>query len=179
MSRINLISGNFSLFFRQRVKISFSLRGQITLIDFIESLRDSGYSVPSICRAISSIKGLCRYLIIEKEIKGDPSENLQTPKRWERLPKSLSVAEITSLLEESAKTETADPLMMRNSVMLELLYSSGLRVSELVSLKLEDVHFEAGFLRVFGKGAEDGLCLCIYVRWNACRDISINNGAKF
>jgi integrase/recombinase XerD len=125
------------------------------IIDFIESLRESGYSVPSICRAVSSIKGICRYLIIEKEIKGDPSENLQTPKRWERLPKSLSIAEITSLLEESAKTETADPLMMRNSVMLELLYSSGLRVSELVLLKLEDVHFDAGFLRVLGKGSKE------------------------
>jgi integrase/recombinase XerD len=125
------------------------------IIDFIESLRDNGYSIPSICRAISSIKGLCRYLIIEKTIKGDPSENLQTPKRWERLPKSLSVAEITSLLEESAKTETADPLMMRNSVMLELLYSSGLRASELVLLKLEDVHFDAGFLRVLGKGSKE------------------------
>ena len=86
--------------------VSFS---RADIIDFIESLRDSGSSIPSICRAISSIKGLCRYLIIEKEIKGDPSENLQTPKRWERLPKALSIAEITSLLEESGKNGNCRP----------------------------------------------------------------------
>lgn len=137
---------------RNKEFISFS---KADIIDFVEILRDKGYSISSICRIISSIKGLCRHLIIEKVISEDPSENLQTPKRWERLPKSLSITEITSLLEQSSRMNAADPLTMRDALMLELLYSSGLRVSELVSLKLEDVHFDAGFLRVLGKGSKE------------------------
>lgn len=123
------------------------------VIDFIEILRNKGYSISSTCRFISSIKSLCKYLIIENVIKEDPSENLQTPKRWERLPKSLSVSEVRSFLE--LDTPIDKPTMMRDSVMLELLYSSGLRVSELVSLKVEDINLEAGFIRVLGKGSKE------------------------
>jgi integrase/recombinase XerD len=123
------------------------------LIDFIEILRNEGYSISSICRFISSIKGLCKYLVIENVIKEDPSENLQAPRRWERLPKSLSLSEVKSFLEINSSGNK--PVMIRDSVMLELLYSSGLRVSELVSLKIEDINFEAGFLRVLGKGSKE------------------------
>jgi integrase/recombinase XerD len=123
------------------------------VVDFIETLRNKGYSISSTCRFISSIKSLCKYLIIENVIKEDPSENLQTPKRWERLPKSLSVSEVRSFLE--LDTPIDKPTMMRDSVMLELLYSSGLRVSELVSLKVEDINLEAGFIRVLGKGSKE------------------------
>jgi integrase/recombinase XerD len=122
------------------------------VVDFIETLRNKGYSISSTCRFISSIKSLCKYLI-ENVIKEDPSENLQTPKRWERLPKSLTVSEVRSFLE--LDTPIDKPTMMRDSVMLELLYSSGLRVSELVSLKVEDINLEAGFIRVLGKGSKE------------------------
>jgi len=124
-------------------------------IDFIERLRDEGYSMSSTCRFLSSIKGLCRYLIVESIIKEDPSENLQAPKKWERLPKSLSISEVRSFLEESSSAKTHRPTAMRDYVMFELLYSSGLRVSELVSLKIEDINAEAGFLRVLGKGSKE------------------------
>jgi len=123
------------------------------VVDFIETLRNKGYSISSTCRFISSIKSLCKYLIIENVIKEDPSENLQTPKRWERLPKSLTVSEVRFFLE--LDTPIDKPIMMRDSVMLELLYSSGLRVSELVSLKVEDINLEAGFIRVLGKGSKE------------------------
>lgn len=123
------------------------------VVDFIETLRNKGYSISSTCRFISSIKSLCKYLIIENVIKEDPSENLQTPKRWERLPKSLTVSEVRSFLE--LDTPIDKPTMVRDSVMLELLYSSGLRVSELVSLKVEDINLEAGFIRVLGKGSKE------------------------
>jgi len=125
------------------------------IIDFIERLRDEGYSMSSTCRFLSSIKGLCRYLIVEGIIKEDPSENLQAPKKWERLPKSLSISEVRSFLEESSSAKTDRPTAMRDYVMFELLYSSGLRVSELVSLKIEDINAEAGFLRVLGKGSKE------------------------
>jgi integrase/recombinase XerD len=125
------------------------------IIDFIERLRNEGYSISSICRFISSIRGLCKYLLLERVISEDPSENLQTPKKWERLPKSLSVPEVMAFLEAHASLHKSRPTVMRDHVMFELLYSSGLRVSELVSLKLEDVHLEAGFLRVLGKGSKE------------------------
>jgi integrase/recombinase XerD len=133
----------------------FSSLARADIIDFIEQLRNEGYSISSICRFISSIRGLCKYLLLEHVIREDPSENLQTPKKWERLPKSLSVPEVKSFLEAYTSLHKSRPTMMRDHVMFELLYSSGLRVSELVSLKLEDVHLEAGFLRVLGKGAKE------------------------
>jgi integrase/recombinase XerD len=131
----------------------FAAFSRADIIDFIERLRDEGYSISSICRYISSIRGLCKYLLIENVIKDDPSENLQAPRRWERLPKALSISDIRSFLEFSSSVNK--PTMIRDSVMLELLYSSGLRVSELVFLKLEALHLEAGFLRVLGKGSKE------------------------
>ncbi|NWF51851.1 MAG: site-specific tyrosine recombinase XerD [Nitrospirae bacterium] len=123
------------------------------VIDFIETLRNEGYSISSVCRFISSIKGFCKYLIIESIMKEDLTENIQAPKRWERIPKSLSVSEVKFFLESDKAIEK--PVMMRNIVMLELLYSSGLRVSELVSLKAEDINLETGFIRVIGKGSKE------------------------
>ncbi|MGB9715970.1 MAG: site-specific tyrosine recombinase XerD [Thermodesulfovibrionales bacterium] len=125
------------------------------IVDFIETLRKEGYSISSICRFISSIKGFCKYLIIEDIIKEDPSENIHAPKKWERIPKSLTVSEIKSFLENNGDKDTERPVTVRNTVMLELLYSSGLRVSELVSLKLEDINLESGFIRVIGKGSKE------------------------
>lgn len=120
------------------------------ILDFLSAVKDR-YSAPSICRFISSIRGLCRYLMVEKIIKEDPSENLQTPKKWERLPKALSFEDVMSLLDAGTDSHT----FLRDSAMLELLYSSGLRVSELVSLKTGSINFEAGFLRVTGKGSKE------------------------
>lgn len=125
------------------------------IVDFIDRLRSKGYSASSICRMISSIKGLCKYLIIENIVQEDPAENLQSPKKWERLPKALSISDVKSLLEKSGKEGPHNPAAVRDYVMIELLYSSGLRVSELVSLRLEDIHFDAGFLRVVGKGSKE------------------------
>jgi integrase/recombinase XerD len=136
-------------------KKSFDSFSRTDIIDFIETLRNEGYSVSSICRFISSIRGLCKYLIIEKVIDNDPSENLQLPKRWERLPKALSISEVKSFLGTNTSSKQTVPIIVRDCVMFELLYSSGLRVSELVSLKLEDVNLESGFLHVLGKGSKE------------------------
>ncbi|MFI5293466.1 MAG: site-specific tyrosine recombinase XerD [Thermodesulfovibrionales bacterium] len=121
------------------------------IIDFLEVLRNRSYSSASICRYISSIKALYKYMLMENEIDHDPSENIQTPKKWDRLPKALSVSDVRTLLDTGSSGKTA----LRDSAMVELLYSSGLRVSELVSIKLGDIHFEAGFIRVLGKGSKE------------------------
>ncbi len=121
------------------------------ILDFLGMIKDKGYSVPSICRFISAVRGFCKYLIMEKIIRDDPADNLQTPKKWERLPKTLSIEDVMSLLD----TRNDDSTFLRDSAMLELLYSSGLRVSELISLKFGNINFEAGFLRVTGKGSKE------------------------
>ncbi len=121
------------------------------IINYIGGLKDGGYSAASICRFISSIKGLCKFLIIEKVISDDPTETLKTPKQWDRLPKALSIDDIRKLMDIELKSATA----ARDSAMLELLYSSGLRVSEIISIKVNDVNFESGFLRVIGKGSKE------------------------
>ncbi|MEW6586854.1 MAG: site-specific tyrosine recombinase XerD [Nitrospirota bacterium] len=124
------------------------------IVDFMERLAEEGYSAASVCRFVSSARGLCRYLLAEKLRDEDPTENIRSPKKWERLPKSLSLAEVKSLLGEIS-SGASEPTVVRDAVMVELLYSSGLRVSELVSLKLDDVNFGAGFLRVLGKGSKE------------------------
>ena len=140
----------YTLFLKEREKgIESALRGDI--IDFNEGLRNAGYSVPSICRYLSSIKALYKYLLIENILDSDPSENIHMPKKWERLPKALSVSEVMDLLQTGLSGKT----ILRDSAMLELLYSSGLRVSELVRIKLGDIHFDAGFVRIMGKGAKE------------------------
>ncbi len=131
------------------------------VIDHLEHLRDKAYSASSICRMISSIKGLSKFLLMEKIIQEDPTENLQSPKRWERLPKALSLEQVKEVLSTSAHPAVsgdrpvAAALLFRNAAMVELLYSSGLRVSELVTLRLEDINFGGGFLRIVGKGSKE------------------------
>ena len=140
----------YRLFLDERKTVPVSVT-TADIIDFIEVLRNGGYSSASICRYISSIKALYKYILMENEIDHDPSENIQIPKKWERLPKALSISDVRTLLDAGSSGKTA----LRDSAMLELLYSSGLRVSELVSIKLGDIHFDAGFIRVLGKGAKE------------------------
>jgi integrase/recombinase XerD len=121
------------------------------IIDFLELLRSGTYSIPTVCRYISSIKAFYKFLLVENRISEDPTENLRMPRKWERVPKALTVADVKSLLEAKFNAQTA----LRDSSMLELLYSSGLRVSELVNIKLGDIHAEAGFIRVIGKGSKE------------------------
>lgn len=140
----------YTLFLKEREKeIPSALRSDI--IDFNETLRNNGYSIPSICRYLSSVKALYKYLLIENILDNDPSGNIHMPKKWERLPKALSISEVMDLLQTGFSGKT----ILRDSAMLELLYSSGLRVSELVKIKLGDIHFDAGFVRIMGKGDKE------------------------
>jgi integrase/recombinase XerD len=121
------------------------------IVDFMGQLRLEGYSISTICRYISSLKAYYKYLLLEQKIESDPSEDIQSPKRWERLPKSLTISDVQTLLGTPFSGKTA----LRDASMLELLYSSGLRVSELIAVKLGDIHFDAGFIRVLGKGSKE------------------------
>lgn len=156
----------FAEFLRSKGKgLEGFTRGDI--IDYLDKMRNESYSASSVCRFMSSLKGFCKFLLIEGAIDEDPSENLQSPKRWERLPKALSLGEIKEVLSASSslrasqgssegpKNRIDTALSFRNSAMVELLYSSGLRVSELVNLRLGSINLDAGFLRVIGKGSKE------------------------
>ncbi len=121
-------------------------RGDI--VEFISHLRAEGYAISSTARYLSSIRALCRYMVLEGLREDDPSEALQTPRGLKRLPKALTVEAVFQLIE----SVNQDGLGLRDRVMLELMYAAGLRVSELVGLTLQDLNLEAGFVRVRGKG---------------------------
>ncbi len=137
--------------FLQNEKKSLVSFGKAEIINFISLLRDEDYTTASIARKLSAIRSLCRYLMLEKFRREDPSENLQTPSGWERLPKAVSVDDMKRLLDAIRGGELA----LRDLAMLELMYASGLRVSELVSLRVEDVNLDGGFVRVMGKGSRE------------------------
>lgn len=121
------------------------------IVDYMDSLREKGYSPSSISRFISSVKVFSRYLLAEHIITEDPTETLRNPKQWERLPKALSLDDIKRLFSTKLPSDT----FLRDSAMFELMYASGLRVSEVVTIKVNDLNFEAGFLRVWGKGSKE------------------------
>lgn len=124
------------------------------LQDFLTYLNELGMSAFSQARIISGVKSFFRFLVYEGELKEDPTELLEAPKLGRKLPDTLSLHEIDQLL---AAIDHSKPEGMRNRAMLETLYSSGLRVSELIGLRVSNVHFDVGFLRVIGKGNKERL----------------------
>ena len=124
------------------------------LKDFVAILYDLGLSARSQARIISGLKQFFGFLLLENEIKEDPSELLELPKIGRKLPEFLTIEEIDQLINfiDLSKNEGH-----RNRAILETLYSCGLRVSELVNLRFSDLFFEEGFIRVIGKGNKERL----------------------
>ncbi len=138
-------------FFRDSGLRSWSELSRDLVLDYLDSLRELGDAAATIARRLVSIKLLCRYLVAEKLIPADVTAVMDSPRLWRLLPDFLSVSEVEALLSAFENT-AADPLELRNRAIMELLYSSGLRVSELTSLPLGAVDFDNEFLRVTGKG---------------------------
>jgi len=115
-------------------------------------LRKSGLGARSRARHLVAIRGLYRFLLQEKVLRHDPARLIDLPKSSLKLPYVLSMGEIELLLEAP---DTSKPLGVRDAAMLELLYAAGLRVSELINLKIQDINLEAGFVRIFGKGSKE------------------------
>src|SRR5688572_18624145 len=125
---------------------------RLHLIKYFQSLRAAGISTRSVARGLAAIRGLFRFLVAERHLRNDPTENVENPKLWSILPKTLLSEEINSLL---AAPDRSTPAGLRDAAMLELLYATGLRVSELISVKLNDLVMDAGFLRTIGKGSKE------------------------
>lgn len=125
---------------------------RIHIVRYFQALRSAGISARSVARALAAIRGLFRFLVAERHLKHDPTENLENPKLWTTLPKSMQPQEVEALLGAPDRTT---PEGLRDAAMLELLYATGLRVSELIHVKIEDLVMDAGFLRTIGKGSKE------------------------
>jgi integrase/recombinase XerD len=122
------------------------------LREYVYHLKDLGLSPASIRRNVSAIRTYYRFLIGDGIVVRDPSERLETPKRWRELPDVLSVDEIKRLI---AAPTLDDTMVFRDRALLELAYGAGLRVSEWISLTVRDLLFDEGLVRVFGKGSKE------------------------
>lgn len=121
---------------------------------FLKTLHEVGLSANSQARIISGLKGFYSYLLVEKLIPADPMELIETPRIGRKLPDVLSVEEMEVML---TSIDLSSPEGTRNRAMLELLYSCGLRVSELVGMRISDLHGLEGFVRIIGKGNKERL----------------------
>lgn len=127
---------------------------QMHLEEFLASLYDEGLTARSQARVLSSIKGVYKYLMHEDILDSDPTELIQGPKLDRKLPHVLTVEEIDSLINA---VDLSKPEGLRNRAILETLYSCGLRVSEIVSLRLNDLFFREQYVRIIGKGNKERL----------------------
>ena len=126
----------------------------VDLLDFIKFINELGLSPYSQARIVSGIKGFYKYLTYENLISVDPSELIELPRLGRKLPDTLSIHEIDQLFEAIDMSKASGP---RDRAMAETIYSAGLRVSELVNLKISNIYEDVGFLRILGKGNKERL----------------------
>jgi integrase/recombinase XerD len=124
------------------------------LKEFVRQIADLGLSANTQSRMVSGVRSFYKYLLLEDRIQTDPSNLLETPKIGRKLPETLSQTEVEDLINA---VDLSKPEGERNRTILETLYSSGLRVSELVELKISNIYFNDGFMRILGKGSKERL----------------------
>lgn len=122
------------------------------LRDFVYDLKDQGLQATSIRRTLSAVRTYFGFLIAEGHVSADPTEKVEMPKTWRRLPNVLSRAEVESILDTP---QIGERLYWRDKALLEFAYASGVRVSELASLKVREVDLQEGMATVFGKGSKE------------------------
>jgi integrase/recombinase XerD len=125
---------------------------QAELASFIGELRASGLAARSVARAVHGLRGFYRFAVREGRLRADPMENLRAPRALAGLPRFLSLAQVEALL---AAPDPARPRGLRDRALLEVLYATGLRASELVGLKLADADLGLGLVTCFGKGRKE------------------------
>lgn len=121
---------------------------------FVRDLRRTGLSPRSVARSVAAVRGYYRFLRAEGRVGRDPAEAIRPPRAWPSLPKYLSVEEVDRLI---AQPDVATPRGLRDRALLELLYATGVRVSELVTLRLGDLRLDEGLLTCTGKGGKSRL----------------------
>ena len=133
-------------------KIRLEDAGKAELLAYFVNLQKQGKAATTLSRHLAATRTFYRFLLNEALLNSDPSEHLETPKLAHKLPQVLSVREVDLLL---AQPRLDEPAGLRDKAMLEVLYATGLRVSELVNLTVDQLNLELGFARCFGKGSKE------------------------
>ena len=136
----------------EKKKMALPETTQATVVGFLLHLQAKGRATSTISRMLAAVKCFYHFLAREQIIEGDPTVNLDAPKQEKKLPRVLSVEDVFNLLQQP---DLKTPSGIRDRTMLEVLYATGLRVSELVSLKVSDVNMEEGYIRCLGKGSKE------------------------
>lgn len=131
---------------------SFSETNRTIIISYFLQLQKKGHASSTISRNLASIRAFYQFLVRERYLDKDPTINLESPKLEKRLPKVLSVKEVDLLLEQP---DIKKPLGLRDKAMLELLYATGIRVTELITLDITDVELDMGYIKCLGKGSKE------------------------
>jgi integrase/recombinase XerD len=135
-------------FAEKRGTVVDALRGD-DLEAFVRQLMSSGLAPRSVARAVACVRGFYRFVAIERKQDSSPADELRPPRAWAALPKFLSLDEVDRLL---AEPDTSTPRGLRDKALIELVYATGLRVSELVGLRAGDLNLDEGYLTCIGKG---------------------------
>lgn len=138
---------------RQNLPPSWAGFNRQGMLSYMLNLKERNYAATTVARKVAAAKSFFSFLVAEGIIKTNPTENMSSPSVGEVLPKPISISQVRLLLEQPAKLSTAEA--KRDKAMLELLYASGMRISELVSLNLGNVDTEGGYVRCFGKGHKE------------------------
>jgi len=131
---------------------SLSKTTKEAIINFMLYQKDRGLSVNSVARRLAAIKMFYRFLVRERILKIDPTSLIDSPKLWKKIPETLSLNEVDSLISQPNIRERQG---IRDRAILEALYATGMRVSEAVNLKVDNVNLDIGFLRCIGKGSKE------------------------
>jgi integrase/recombinase XerD len=135
---------------KREIKLQRVTRGDV--VDFLSTLYRQGLDSRSVARHLATIRHFFRFLLVEGDLAEDPAANIESPKFRQSLPDFLSIEEVDRLL---AQPDVTDARGLRDKAMIELMYSTGLRVTELCGLRLADVQMDAGCLRCIGKGNKE------------------------
>ena len=144
--------GQYLAFLQQRGVGGWPQTGRDHITAFMMARKQHGLSPVSIARNLAAIKVFYRFLVDQRYLTQDPTSTIESPKLWRRLPDTLSVDDVERLI---AQAKPKDWRGMRDVACLELLYATGMRVSELTTLRVADVHLDVGFVRCFGKGSKE------------------------
>ena len=118
---------------------------------FVDGLMNDGLSPRSVARTVAAVRGFYRFAVLARHLDTNPADDLQSPRAWPALPKCLAVAEVDKLIKQP---DVTTPRGLRDRALIEVLYATGLRVSELIHLRASDLNLEAGYLSTTGKGSK-------------------------
>jgi integrase/recombinase XerD len=124
------------------------------LEEFVRRQMTRGLSPRTVARMVAAVRGFYRFLVLDRRLERNPADDLRPPRAWPALPKFLSLDEVDILI---AQPDTSSALGLRDRAMIELLYATGMRVSELVSVRLSDLHLDQHFMTCIGKGNKERL----------------------